>query len=143
MPKAGDILLADGSTVEIKSNKSELDSISKSQCKYGIHSGPSPTNLGHPPEGFVIGITILKKKSNSSSSVTQYGSKQNHLFFNIQHLLNLNEDIKSAVGKSGIFYSKDISINFLELLFGDMNYGPAIPVLQDCILLPKIEPDFM
>ena len=44
---------------------------------------------------------------------------------------------------SGIVYSEDISINFLELLFGDMSYPPAIPVLKDCILLPKIEPDFM
>ena len=144
LPKAGDILLGNEQTLEIKSNESKINAISKSSSKYGIHSGPAPVRQGNPPEGFVMGITILEKitpRSNQNS--IKYQRQEDYIYFNNKHIQNFNEDISQAIRLANIEIPPGVSISLMDLLLGDMNNGPSIPVLVDSLLLPIIVPDFM
>ncbi len=144
LPKAGDILLGNRHTLEIKANPSKTSSISKSQCQYGIYSGPAPVSEGNPSEGFAMGLTILEKKqSRSARGSVNYRYKQDYIYFSNEHLQNLNEDILQAIQLSGINIPPDVSISFLDLLLGDMNNGPSIPILVESVMLPVVAPDFM
>lgn len=144
LPKAGDILLANKQTLEIKANQSKTSSISKSQSKYGIHSGPAPIKQGNPPEGFVMGITILEKtRPKSTQRSVNYRRQEDYIYFNNYHIQNFNEDISQAIRLANIEIPPSVSISLMDLLLGDMNNGPSIPILVDSLLLPTIVPDFM
>ncbi len=91
-----------------------------------------------------MGLTILEKKqSRSARGSVNYRYKQDYIYFSNEHLQNLNEDILQAIQLSGINIPPDVSISFLDLLLGDMNNGPSIPILVESVMLPVVAPDFM